>query len=328
MSDADEIANEIQAALGSAMHAELMMSLVDSDLLSLIRFDGSTITDLIDAGFAEQPIRLFADALTASGYLERRDGRYFVPVAVRSAFSRDNGQLAGSIRLVRERQRVWAKLPDVLTGADVGDGFYGALHEGPLLGDYLSIIERANADIPAKLVHLVERHAPTARRILNLGGGHCRHALALLEAMPETHVDVFDLPGVIDHVAQTISHDRLTLIAGDALELDLPGVYDLAVINNVFHFFDDADEAEILRRCVDALEPGGTILVTKYALDQSGLVPTEGALLSLQWYLTTGGGWLETDTQAAEMLLAAGAVDVGLAPVNDRTSAIIGRRPV
>ncbi len=299
MSDADAIANEIQAALGSAMHAELMMSLVDSNLISLIRFDGSTIRDLVDAGFAEQPIRLFADALTATGYLDRRDGRYFVPIAVRSAFTRDNSQLAGSIRLVRERQRVWARLPVVLTGADVGDGFYGALHQSPLLGDYLGIIERANADIPDKLVRLVERHAPGARRILDLGGGHCRHALVLLEAFPETRVDVFDLPGVID----------------------------LVVVNNVFHFFNDANETEIMRRCVDALEPDGTILVTKYALDQSGLVPSDGALLSLQWYLTTGGGWLETDTQAAEMLLAAGAVDIGLAQVNDRTSAIIGRRP-
>jgi hypothetical protein len=95
----------------------------------------------------------------------------------------------------------------------------------------------------------------------------------------------------------------------------------------MFHFFDDVEEAEIMRRCVDALAPGGTILVSTSALDPSGLVPADGALLSSQRYLNTVGGCLETDAKPAKMLVAAGAVNVGLAKVNDRMRAIMSRRP-
>jgi SAM-dependent methyltransferase len=132
-----------------------------------------------------------------------------------------------------------------------------------------------------------------AASLLDVGGNHGLYSVAFCRRHPRLHATIFDVPEALPrahrHVAQL--GDRITLRAGDIL-VDDPGAgYDVALISNVIHYFDEAQAGAAIETVARALAPNGLLVVS----DQlAGRAPTRalGAferMLSLN-YLTVLGG--------------------------------------
>jgi SAM-dependent methyltransferase len=98
---------------------------------------------------------------------------------------------------------------------------------------------------------------------------------------------------------------RVDVIEGDMFAEDLPRGYDLHLISNVLHDWNDATVIQLLRKSYQALEPGGMLVVHDVHIneDKSGPLPnaaysamlmhsTEGKCYSLgelfPWMQTVG----------------------------------------
>ncbi|TFH86200.1 SAM-dependent methyltransferase [Billgrantia azerbaijanica] len=97
------------------------------------------------------------------------------------------------------------------------------------------------------------------RRFLDLGCGPGMVAIALANALPESHGTVFDLPSTAAVARQKIEAAqlgaRLSVLEGDLTRDDLGHGYDLIWCASVLHFVPDL--AQALRRIRAALAPGG-----------------------------------------------------------------------
>jgi len=153
-----------------------------------------------------------------------------------------------------------------------------------------------------------------ADRLLDVGGGHGAYSVGLCRAYPGLSATVFDVPAAVDAVRDDLPADvadRVRTQAGDYRTDDLGEGYDLALVFNVVHAHDPAENVALLERVAEALAPGGRVAV----LDQwEGTARTPVSEAGLQFvaltYHTTLGAEVYPPEAVETWLRDAGFVDV------------------
>ncbi|GLZ38042.1 amino acid adenylation domain-containing protein [Actinokineospora sp. NBRC 105648] len=242
--------------------------------------DESRTADAIAAGIGGDPrgVRVLLDALTGFGYATRDGSGYratpaaaWLGTGYRSAFSFWHRVLVDQ----------WTDLEQsIVDGKPVGD-FYGWLGADPAaLGEFQAMLgELADAVAP----DVASAVPGTARRLLDIGGGHARYATACCAANPELRADVVDLPGSLDagraYAAAAGVGDRVRFREADWSTGDLGADYDVVLVFNVLHCLSPDRAEDLLRRAARALRPGGTVLI----LEETADVPAEAGALGAAW---------------------------------------------
>lgn len=106
-------------------------------------------------------------------------------------------------------------------------------------------------------------HLAPGSRVLDLGCGQGRHAVAL--AVRGHEVTGLDLSGFLLGRAAALAASRgvsVRLVERDMRDLDGLGPFDACVsMHTAFGYFDDAGDAAVLRGVARALRPGGRLLL-------------------------------------------------------------------
>lgn len=192
-------------------------------------------------------------------------------------------------------------------------------------------LERFQAAMASKSPELVEavideatRRAPGAGRALDLGGGPGAFARELLDRGWE--VVLQDTPGVIEHVADTYGLARLEgleLVAGDFHE-ELPGgPFDLVLMANITHIFDDATNARLIRRLGERTAPGGVLA----ALDFVRGVDPFAALFAVTMLMHTERGDTHPLARYEAWMEGAGLEEVRCRRVPEERQVVTAVRP-
>lgn len=124
-------------------------------------------------------------------------------------------------------------------------------------------------------------------KILDLGGGHGRYGIELVERGHD--VTLFDLPVSIE-AARLMHGDRLEYIEGDFFEDDLGGPYDAVLASNIVHGLSDDQNCRLVERVADALAPGGRFVVKDMFFDEFETWPSSAVYFGLTMLMYTEGG--------------------------------------
>lgn len=156
-----------------------------------------------------------------------------------------------------------------------------------------------------------------ATRVLDLGAGGAPWAIAVLAACPQGTAVVNDLPGVLGVArAKTAEHgvaDRCTFLPGDFHRVPLPlGAFDLVVLGHVCRTEGPDGARHLVGRAVDALAPGGRLLLADYFADPEPRRTPHAALMGTTMVANTRGGTAFTHGQVAGWLRDAGLEAVRL----------------
>jgi predicted O-methyltransferase YrrM len=155
-----------------------------------------------------------------------------------------------------------------------------------------------------------------SRRALDVGGASGTWAIALLRAVPEMRVTLFDLPDVVgmarNRLRETGFLDRVELTAGDFYVDPLPGSHDLVLLSAIIHQNSRDQNRALYEKCLGALDPGGRIVIRDLVMDESHTEPPGGALFALNMLVTTEGGGTYSYEEIRSDLESAGFVDVEL----------------
>jgi len=142
------------------------------------------------------------------------------------------------------------------------------------------------------------------RRALDVGGNSGEFLLQLCRRHAELAGTVFDLPLVceigMEHVLGEPEGSRIGFIKGDVRNDALPAGYDLVTFKSMLHDWPPEDTQRFLSKAVQALAPGGTLLIferrpleLREAKPPFSLIPT---LLFFRSYREPAqyAAWLET----------------------------------
>jgi SAM-dependent methyltransferase len=107
--------------------------------------------------------------------------------------------------------------------------------------------------------------------VLDVAGGSGIYACALTTIHPHLRATVYERPPVDAIARRCIERrgcsERVSVQAGDIFEGELPAGFDVILLSNVLHDWDDRVAAAILSKAARALSPGGLLLVHDAFLD-------------------------------------------------------------
>lgn len=144
-------------------------------------------------------------------------------------------------------------------------------------------------------------------RIVDVGGGQGELISAILNANPEMHGVLFDLPSAIEGGRRLVESegvsDRCDLVGGSFFE-SVPAGGDLYILQGVIHNWNDSDATVILQKCRQAIGDNGRLLIFDHVLP-TGNDPSPGKIPDITMMVLLGA--LErTESEFRALLDAAG----------------------
>ena len=136
---------------------------------------------------------------------------------------------------------------------------------------------------------------PTARRLLDIGGGHAMYSIALCRKHPQLTATVFDSPQALtvgrESIAAESINDRVTAQEGNFLTDELGTGYDVALLFNIVHGLSPEANLELFRKVRKSLYPGGQLIVVEQLAGVSPLPLTDTIVqvLSTAYFHLLGG---------------------------------------
>ena len=273
------------------------------------------ITPKVD-GTARGVVRLL-DALVAMGLLEKQNETYTNTSLAREFLAKDSPKYLGHI-IMHHYHLVesWSQLDKaVISGQPQRDRSSHSKEEWResfLMGMFNLAMGLAPQIVPA--LDVSDR-----KHLLDLGGGPGTYAIHFCLNNERLRATVYDLPTTRPFAEQTIQKfklaDRINFLDGNYLEDPVEGHYDVAWLSHILHGEGPEDCRMIIQKAVDALEPGGMIIIHEFILNNSMDGPLFPALFSLNMLLGTESGQSYSEAQLTEMLTAAGARDIKRIPI-------------
>jgi 3-hydroxy-5-methyl-1-naphthoate 3-O-methyltransferase len=133
------------------------------------------------------------------------------------------------------------------------------------------------------------------RKLLDVGGGSGAFDIELCLRYPNLSATVYDLPFVTEiaqlKIAEAGLSKRITTRSGDFFaDPSYPSGHDVILLSMIMHDWNEKEDREILRKCHEALVPGGAVVISELLVNDEKTGPAPAALMSLNMLIETVGG--------------------------------------
>jgi SAM-dependent methyltransferase len=253
-------------------------------------------------GTHTEATRTLLDTLVGSNYFLLKGDRYTLAPLARKWLAPDSPVSLHDSLLYRYLEWDWiGRLDEYLQSGE-------PLHiHREMTRDQWALYQRGMLAVARLSAAEVARRAPVprgARDMLDLGGSHGFHSVALCRRHPDLRSSVLDLSEAVEHAAPLLAvqgmGERVVHHVGDALIEDFgTDRYDFILVSQLLHHFEDATNRELVKRLARALRPGGALaileLLRRHSPREGGQV---GGLLDLYFALTSESGTWTFDEMA------------------------------
>ena len=263
----------IQDIVGSVAAARCLQMVAELGIADLLSEQPRTATELaIATGAHADSLYRVLRMLAARGiFAEDGDRRFHLTPAASVLRTGVEGSLRSRLRLAWQ-DLIWATYGELPHTVMTGEPAFDRAHGLPLF-DYLADNPQANAAFDKAMAQISgpEDAAVAAaydfgrhRLVVDVGGGRGGLLAAVLQRYPRVRGVLFDQAQVVADADLLDGEllERCSLAAGDFFQSVPPGG-DVYVLKRIVHDWDDTTAVDLLRRCQDAVRPGGRVLVVE-----------------------------------------------------------------
>ena len=285
-----EEVSEISAITYGFMASKSLFVALEFDVFTHIAGGAGSLPDLAKAtGIAENRLVTLLTALKSLGLIAERDGHFTnAPATARYLVAGAAGDFRDYVSLVNGAfgYESFRHLGAALSGQRVfpDKGFYeGLIYEAGIGGESFSSAQHTGSLGPARLM---AKHVDLSNRkqLLDVGGGSGAYSLAFCGANPQLAATILDFPQTIDtaknYARKAGLAARIAHLGGNAITTDWPAGHDVVLMSYVWSAVGDEDVHILAQRAMEALPPGGLILVHDFMVDNAREGPPFAA-----WYL-------------------------------------------
>jgi len=264
-------------------------------------------------GAAERGIQALADFLTIMGFLEKSDGRYKLTPSSAAFLDRRSPDFIGDMHhflAAPEMVKLTLGDPAAFVRNGGSTGLANMAPDNPVwveFARYMAPTARWTATIIAD--HFA-KHPPAPGRILDIAAGHGLYGITFARRFPSAEVTALDADNVLavarENAAAAGLGTRFRALPGSAFELPFGGPYDLVLMPNFLHHFDEPTCVALLGKARAALGPGGRIAVVEFVPNEDRVSPPRPAMFAYVMLATTQGGTAYPPSAYKRMLAEAG----------------------
>ena len=121
--------------------------------------------------------------------------------------------------------------------------------------------------------------------------------------------------------------DRFKTLTGSAFDVDFGGPYDVVLMPNFLHHFDEATCVGLLRKARAALAPGGRLAISEFVPNEDRVSPPRPAMFAYIMLATTQAGTAFPASALERMLTEAGFHQTKFVPLPPSPQTLIVAEP-
>ena len=168
------------------------------------------------------------------------------------------------------------------------------------------------------------------RHFLDIGGGSGVYAMDFVKRNPENKATIFDLPDIITITKKYVKKEGLTsrfsFICGDYNKDAFGKGYDISFLSAIIHINSPKQNQKLVKKCFDALNPGGMIVIQDHVMDEDRTSPYGGALFAMNMLVATECGDTYTESEIRGWMQDAGLHDIRLLTAESGMQVMVGRK--
>lgn len=251
-----------------------------------------------------KPTRELLGLLTALGYFSYRNGQFTLTESARKWVLTDDPASVYGMMLFNNRV-VWPWLDQLGDYLRTGEGIQ---YHNKLTSEEWGYYQHAMTAATGTEAKEFGRRAPVPKQVtamLDIGGAHGQHSVALCRRLPALQSVILDLPEAIEKAAPFLAKagmgNRVRHQAGDALRDDFgDSQYDIALMSSLAHHFSGEQNQAVADRVAKALKSGGVYIINEFIRPEVGAKPElVGGSTDLFYGLTsTAGNYSISEIQA------------------------------
>jgi SAM-dependent methyltransferase len=161
--------------------------------------------------------------------------------------------------------------------------------------------------MPAEFIAGLE--GPTSK-VLDIAAGHGLFGIAIARRNPDARIFALDWPRVLEVAKENARKagvgGRYETLPGSAFDVDFGSDYDVVLLTNFLHHFDEPTCEKLLRKVHAALKPGGRAITLEFVPNEDRVSPPGAAAFSLMMLGSTATGDAYTFSQLDAMFRNAG----------------------
>ena len=278
---------------------ESLRTAIELDLFTKVAEGRRTATEIAEACQASpRGIRILADSLTINGFLTKHEDRYELTPDTNVFLNRHSPAFVGGtldFLLTPEIRDSFSHLTSAVRrgGTAISD-------EGTVSYDNPVWVAFARAmgpmmQMPAQLLAgLVGGDHQQPLRVLDVAAGHGIFGITIAQQYPQSRITALDWPNVLTVARENAVHagvgDRHSLLPGSAFDVDWGGPYDVVLLTNFLHHFDQRTCDKLAAKAFAATAPGGKTITLEFIPEPDRIHPPSTAGFALTMLATTAHG--------------------------------------
>jgi 2-polyprenyl-3-methyl-5-hydroxy-6-metoxy-1,4-benzoquinol methylase len=309
------LAHQRSAALHAAIELDLFRAIGDGpgDVASLARHCSGS----------ERGVRILCDFLTIMGLVEKHEGRYrHTPTSAAFLDPRSPACMASMAKFMSNPQmhEPYQHLADVVRKGHTTLPGEGAVEpDNPVWVEFAHSMAPMMAPMTAPLGGIVLEGLTGPVKVLDIAAGHGLFGIEVAKQHLEARVTAVDWALVLDVAKENARKagvaDRYETLPGSAFDVDFGGPYDIALLTNFLHHFDQPTCVGLLGKVHAAMRPGGRVATLEFVPNEDRVSPPMAAGFSLVMLASTRSGDAYTFAQLSEMYRQAGLKKITAHPV-------------
>jgi SAM-dependent methyltransferase len=257
----------------------------------------------------ERSIDRLMNALIPIGLLKKSGGQFSnTDFSTRFLIQGQPGFMGGLSHLV-QLWKSWSTLTEaVKAGTSVTMQEPIAGREENWIGSFIAAMHSRALQQSKEIAAVLD--LSQAKTILDIGGGSGAFTFEFIRENPVLRGTIFDLPNVIgitkEYIAREGFGDSVTTMAGDYMEGKFGYDYDLVFLSAVIHINSPEENRFLVRKCVEALNPGGQLVILDHIMNDDRTGPAVGAIFAINMLVGTEKGDTYTEKEIKTWMLEAG----------------------
>jgi SAM-dependent methyltransferase len=308
-------AHQRTAALKAAIELDLFRAVGEGpgDVTSIARHCAAS----------ERGTRILCDFLVINGVLAKENGRYkHTPSSAAFLDPRSPACMASvaqflSNPLMNESYNHLAEV--VRNGRTHLPGSGSVEPENPVWVEFAEKMAPMMGPMAAPLGAVVLDGHSGPMRVLDIAAGHGLFGIEIAKQNPQARVTGLDWAQVLKVAVANAQkfgvEDRYDLLPGSAFEVDFGGPYDVVLLTNFLHHFDQPTCVSLLRKVRAALKPGGRAATLEFVPNEDRVSPPMPAAFSMIMLTTTESGDAYTLSELSSMYTDAGFGHITAHPI-------------
>lgn len=271
-------------------------------------------------GASERGTRVLCDYLTTLGLLGKTDNSYqLVPESAAFLSKRSPTYLGTTARfLLRpELKRNFDDLTEAIRRGGVPPGGdNNVADENPIWVEFARAMMPMMVPAAHAIADRLASSLPRPLKVLDVAAGHGLFGITIAQRNPLAEIVAVDWKSVLtvaeEHARSAQVFDRYRTLPGDAFKVDYGTGYDVALVTNFLHHFDQTACTNLLRKVHSALKPGGLVVVLEFVPNPDRVSPPIPARFSLTMLAGTPSGDAYTFAELRRQLEDAGFSNVSM----------------